>query len=193
MAWEWVAPVASAAVGITGIAATFLTGRQGREAQKASQEQQFREHRLRELTNARRVLYARFLGEVRQFSLLSGAQSVIDDSWQVVVDTSLLPDKLSPTQAAAFRREFEESVQEKIGLYDTREWTHRVATITALREEVLLMCGPEVAEAAAKVMECLPWTLQPGSLEHDKKELREQLPRRIACLGRVMAAEVLPD
>jgi hypothetical protein len=31
MAWEWVAPAGTAAVGITGIAATFFTARQGRQ------------------------------------------------------------------------------------------------------------------------------------------------------------------
>ena len=46
MAWEWVAPVATATVGVAGIFGTWLTGRQGRDDAKAIASEKLSHERL---------------------------------------------------------------------------------------------------------------------------------------------------
>ena len=198
MAWEWVAPVASASVGIVGIAATYLTGRQARESQQAAQREHFRENRQRELANAQRVLYAKFIGALRELSLLSSAQGVVDDVAQQLAEELVVKtlaaqegDPPDAAQLTGLKGTMREAVQSKHGLYDMRAWTQRIATLTSLQEEVMLLGGERVTEAAQFAMECVPWTIrQSAPLPEERVALRQELPKRIRRLGAAMADEL---
>ena len=62
MAWEWVAPVCTASVGIVGIGATYWQGRAGRLATAAQAKEQ-RDHAVQERNRAeKREAYVAYLG-----------------------------------------------------------------------------------------------------------------------------------
>ena len=50
MAWEWVAPTATAMVGVAGMWFTYRTGKKAREAQAESEKRTLAEARHRDLT-----------------------------------------------------------------------------------------------------------------------------------------------
>lgn len=61
MAWEWVAPVSTATVGVAGVAGTYLSARMGRKA-AADQAREHRDHSKDERNHAeRREAYTGFL------------------------------------------------------------------------------------------------------------------------------------
>ncbi|WP_445257005.1 hypothetical protein [Nocardioides aurantiacus] len=65
MAWEWVAPVVTGAVGIAGVTGTVLNGRFSRDSAAALAHEQ-RVHALQERTHAeKRLAYAGFLEAVQ--------------------------------------------------------------------------------------------------------------------------------
>jgi hypothetical protein len=76
MAWEWVAPTATAVVALGGIAATWLTARGGRESQERLQAAQRDEARKMTMRTERRQAYADFAGEVREWRIRSSLQGV---------------------------------------------------------------------------------------------------------------------
>jgi hypothetical protein len=77
MAWQWVAPTATAVVALGGIAATWLTARGGRESQERLQVAQHDETRKLTRRNERRQAYADFAGEIREWSIRSGLQGFL--------------------------------------------------------------------------------------------------------------------
>lgn len=66
MAWEWVAPVATAAVGIVGVAATFFSGERARRAQVQIAEDARTNAREDKLRDERREAYMRMLTALDQ-------------------------------------------------------------------------------------------------------------------------------
>lgn len=73
MSWEWVAPVATAAVGIAGIAATWLSARLGRADQHSLiivQQQHAVDMALREM---RRKAYVEFISNVYGITSMTAA------------------------------------------------------------------------------------------------------------------------
>jgi hypothetical protein len=77
MAWEWVAPTATAVVALGGIAATWLTARGGRESQERLQVAQHDETRKLTMRNERRQAYAEFAGEIRDWLIRSSLQGFL--------------------------------------------------------------------------------------------------------------------
>ena len=77
MAWEWVAPTATAVVALGGIAATWLTARGGRESQERLQDAQRDETRKLTMRDERRQAYADFVGEVREWRIRSNLQETV--------------------------------------------------------------------------------------------------------------------
>ena len=64
MAWEWVAPVSTATVGVVGVAGTYWSARMGRNA-TADQARAQREHALQERSHIeKRTAYVAFLEAV---------------------------------------------------------------------------------------------------------------------------------
>jgi hypothetical protein len=64
MSSQWVAPTATAIVGLAGIAATWLTARSGRRDQQALFERQYQEDREAALRDARRNAFVALTGTI---------------------------------------------------------------------------------------------------------------------------------
>ena len=77
MAWEWVAPTATAVVALGGIAATWLAAKGGLESQERLQVARRDETRTMTMRNERRQAYADFVGEVREWRIRSNLQGTI--------------------------------------------------------------------------------------------------------------------
>jgi hypothetical protein len=74
MAWEWVAPTATAVVALGGIAATWLTAKGGRDSQERLQVAQRDETRKLTMRNERQQVYADYAGVVREWQIRSSLQ-----------------------------------------------------------------------------------------------------------------------
>ncbi|MDW3850327.1 hypothetical protein NMK34_27305 [Micromonospora sp. BRA006-A] len=68
MAWEWVSPLLTAAVGVAGIAGGAWTASEGRKSQAELLHRQADGEARREIRAEKRALYARALGELMAFA-----------------------------------------------------------------------------------------------------------------------------
>jgi predicted LPLAT superfamily acyltransferase len=79
MSSEWVAPTATAIVGLAGIAATWLTARSGRRDQQTLFEKQHQEAKEAALREAHRHSFAALSGTITGSTNLSGAVGSLCD------------------------------------------------------------------------------------------------------------------
>ena len=86
MAWEWVAPVATFASGLTGMWFTYKTGRRQNTSQITTLTKQLQENHRADLIKEKRQLYADYLGALNEASTVAvkilAGKLEIDERWQ---------------------------------------------------------------------------------------------------------------
>lgn len=171
MAWEWVAPTATAMVGVAGMWFTYRTGKKAREAQAESEKRTLAEARHRDLTTLRQDVYGRFIAAVKELE--------IDTEMQGAVDRNLGRGPRSQRVDAAMT------------VVEFPEMARRLSVAIALSEQVTLLCDETVETATLEVTARLPsaLALRPTSDPDNQRRISE-LPVYIARLTRAMANEI---
>lgn len=78
MAWEWVAPLGTTAVGIAGIAATYWTGKRQRQSQVDGTITQYKLGLAAENNKAKAILFAAVLSEMERISITASVYQKIE-------------------------------------------------------------------------------------------------------------------
>jgi hypothetical protein len=169
MAWEWVAPTATAVVALGGIAATWLTARGGRQTQMNLQSAQHLETRRLVEHDNRRSAYIRFAGEARELyrlvllqnvlnELADGKRAEIKDSvyeslglsaadiqWQLLLQEF--------PESASFVSDVEQTALHFQQLLPQDQALVRLTAISRLAEETRLIASRDVRKAVSAVEE----------------------------------------
>lgn len=195
MAWEWVAPTATAVVGLGGITATWLTARGGRQAQERLQESQRQENRALTLPQERRAAYGEFVAQLRTWQVRSSIQSKFtplarkDDAtkrdaiakaleeggWDFTVEQAML----IPEVAAVAEAQRAKSVAH-LEVMSPKDTLEAFGTSMGLAAQIQLIAGIEVNEALKRVRAAMirpfSYMLASSTIEDDASaELRDAI------------------
>lgn len=110
MTEQWIASVATAAVGLAGIAATWITGRSARLDQQTALQSQQRENRITTLRAERLSAYSRLTGYIAELHYITHQSSLISRRREEKADEDDLDpwvewadSKASPLMQQVFR------------------------------------------------------------------------------------------
>lgn len=207
MSTEWVAPVTTSALGVAGIAATYLAAARARTSQERSQVRAFEEERRRELTMARRLAYGQFLNALRELDLLARAQSAMSRTIRAGVDAQVEiiiekaregfePADMERAGQEATRRltaEVESLVKAEFGGLAFGDWVTRMGELGGLYQQVQLLAGPGVREAAEEAMGQIPLSAPRVELTEEQRKELARMPDLIKGLTAAMRAEVTEE